>query len=51
MGLEYHLKPTEQEDLKLELAPRNQCRSYIAVNGRKAILISKKEFDTYYRNK
>ena len=39
------------KELKLELAPRNQCRNYIQKNDGKAALIIKKDFDLHYKNK
>jgi len=55
MGLEYDLsKITELEqlkELKLRLVPRNQCRHYAMVNGGKAMLIGKEEFDLHLRNR
>lgn len=60
MGLEYNLfKITESEitefeklkELKIELAPRNQCKLYVQDNGGKAQLIEKQELDSYYHQK
>lgn len=56
MGLEYNIgKLIEEEeklnDLRLELAPRGQCRSYIINKGGKAILLTREEFDSYYYEK
>ncbi len=53
MGLEFDLSEiTEIEEireLKNELAPRNQCRSYVQKKGGKAELLEKEEFDTHYK--
>jgi len=55
MGLEYNLgeiEPKEKvEDLKLELSPRNQCRDYVRLNGGKATLIPRSEFDAHFIKK
>jgi hypothetical protein len=55
MGLEYRLFQTDVKErvqkLKLELAPRISCRSYVLGHGCKAELIRKDEFDTHYRKK
>ena len=55
MRLEYKLSNIEpkekKEDLRLELAPRNQCRNYVGKNGGEATLITKKEFDDHYNKR
>ena len=55
MGLEYCLAEVSQtqelQELRLELAPRNQCRAYVQDNGGKAELLKKEEFDSHYRAK
>lgn len=55
MSLEYNLNDLNQEEqlkeLKLDLAPRNQCREYVLENRGTAHLIEKREFDELVRNK
>jgi len=53
--LEYRLSELEGieelQELKVELAPRNQCRNYVQENRGKAELLEKEEFDSYYKKK
>lgn len=55
MGLKYNLSEIidieKIHELRLELAPRNQCRNYVLENGGKAELVSKPEFDSFYKNR
>lgn len=55
MGLEYNLaevsESQELQDLRLELAPRNQCRAYVCDNGGRAELIQKEDFDNHFRRR
>lgn len=55
MGLEYRLSDIREiekaQELKLELAPRNQCRNYVQENDGIAELIKKEEFDFHYKKK
>jgi hypothetical protein len=55
MGLVYQLSKTDTEEqmqqLKIELAPRNSCRTYAAENGGEAELVRKIEFDAYCKKK
>ena len=55
MGPKYNLSELagieELQKLKLELAPRNQCRNYVQENGGVAELLEKKEFDTHYKKR
>ncbi len=54
MGLEYRLSELveieESNELKLELAPRNQCLNYVQENGGISELLEKDEFDAHYKN-
>ena len=55
MRLEYNLGKLTREgklnDLRLELAPRGQCRGYVIDRGGKATLVTREEFDSYYYKK
>jgi|SRR3989344_5033697 len=55
MGIEYNLSETvgmeQLQKLKLELAPRHQCRNYVQENGGKTQLIEKSEFDSFFDRK
>lgn len=55
MAVSYDLAQVTNEeklrDLRLELAPRNQCRDYIREHGGKAELVTKEEFNQLARQK
>lgn len=53
MGLEYNLaeitRLEDNKELRLDVAPRNQCRHYVKENGGIAELLSREEFNSNYR--
>jgi len=54
MGLKYNLsgiaESEELEEMRLELAPRNQCRKYVREHKGIAELVIKEEFDSHCKN-
>jgi len=54
MGLEYNLSEISESEklnnLRVELAPRNQCIIYVQENGSRAELVEKEDFDEHCKN-
>lgn len=52
MRLEYVLSDVDArkrgEKLRLELTPREQCRHYVELNGGKATLVTRQDFDSSF---
>ena len=55
MGLIYKLSEIDKlkslEDLRIKLAPRDECRNYVQENGGEALLIKKEELNSHVLQK